>query len=42
MIDYALFWAKYANDTGGLVRFDNLHSSNPDFVQRLTLALHSE
>jgi hypothetical protein len=42
MTDYALFWAKYANDTGGFVRFDNLHSSNPDFVQSLTSALHSE
>ncbi len=41
MTDYALFWAKYANDTGGFVRFDNLHSSNPDFVQSLTKALHS-
>ena len=42
MTDYALFWAKYANDTGGFVRFDNLHSSDPDFVQALTVALHSE
>jgi hypothetical protein len=42
MIDYALFWAKYANDTGGFVRFDNLHSSDPDFVRALTHALHSE
>jgi Glycogen debranching enzyme, glucanotransferase domain len=42
MTEYALFWAKYANDTGGFVRFDNLHSSNPDFVQSLTSALHSE
>ena len=42
MTDYTLFWAKYANDTGGFVRFDNLHSSDPDFVQALTMALHSE
>lgn len=42
MTDYALFWAKYANDTGGFVRFDNLHSSDPDFVAALTAALHSE
>ncbi|HEX3008330.1 MAG TPA: hypothetical protein VHO90_12030, partial [Bacteroidales bacterium] len=42
MIDYALFWAKYANDTGGFVRFDNLHSSNPDFIQELTTTLHSK
>ena len=41
MIDYALFWAKYADDTGGFVRFDNLHSSNPDFVSALTSALHN-
>jgi glycosidase len=42
MTEYTLFWAKYANDTGGFVRFDNLHSSDPDFVQALTMALHSE
>ena len=42
MTDYTLFWAKYANDTGGFVRFDNLHSSNPDFVQSLTSTLHAE
>ncbi len=42
MIDYALFWAKYASDTGGFVRFDNLHSSDPDFVSSLTAALHQE
>jgi hypothetical protein len=42
MTDYTLFWAKYANDTGGFVRFDNLHSSNPEFVQSLTSKLHSE
>jgi hypothetical protein len=42
MTDYALFWANYANETGGFVRFDNLHSSDPDFVQALTKALHSE
>jgi hypothetical protein len=41
MIDYALFWAKYADDTGGFVRFDNLHSSDPDFVSALTTALHN-
>ena len=42
MIDYALFWANYASATGGLVRFDNLHSSDPEFVQALTGALHSK
>jgi hypothetical protein len=42
MTDYALFWAKYANDTGGFVRFDNLHSSNVDFVSSLTASLRRE
>jgi hypothetical protein len=42
MIDYTLFWAKYANDTGGFVRFDNLHSSNPDFIEVLTKKLHTK
>ncbi len=42
MTDYALFWAKYANDTAGFVRFDNLHSSDPEFVESLTMKLHSE
>ena len=40
--EYALFWAKYADDTGGLVRLDNLHGSDPRFVQALTSVLHSE
>jgi hypothetical protein len=42
MTDYTLFWAKYANDTGGFVRFDNLHSSDPDFIQSLSETLHAE
>lgn len=42
MTAYALFWAKYANDTGGFVRFDNLHGSDPNFIQEVTRALHSE
>lgn len=42
MTDYVLFWAKYANDTGGFIRFDNLHSSDPNFVGSMTKALHSE
>jgi hypothetical protein len=42
MIEYALFWAKYANDTSGFVRFDNLHSSDPAFVKAMTTALHRE
>ncbi|MCG8699540.1 MAG: alpha-amylase family glycosyl hydrolase, partial [Bacteroidales bacterium] len=42
MMDYALFWTKYANLTDGFVRFDNLHSSNPDFVEALTKKLHEK
>ena len=42
MIDYALFWAKYASETGGFVRFDNLHSSDAAFIQELSIALHAE
>ena len=42
MTEYALFWAKYANDTGGFVRFDNLHSSNHQFVEAVTRSLHTE
>lgn len=39
MIEYALFWGKYADATGGFVRFDNLHSGNPRFVEAVTRAL---
>lgn len=42
MIDYTLFWANYANETEGFIRFDNLHSSDPDFVKALTSALHAQ
>jgi glycogen debranching enzyme-like protein len=42
MTDYALFWAKYADYTGGFVRLDNLHGSDPEFIQALTEAMHSE
>ena len=42
MTDYALFWSAYADYTGGFVRFDNLHSSNPDFIETLTTTLHSK
>jgi len=41
MTDYTLFWAKYANYTGGFLRFDNLHSSDPNFVDAMTKALHN-
>lgn len=39
MKHYALFWSNYAAATGGLVRFDNLHSSNPAFLAELGPAL---
>ncbi len=42
MTEYALFWAKYANDTGGFVRLDNLHGSDPKFMKALSLTLRSE
>jgi starch synthase (maltosyl-transferring) len=42
MTAYALFWAKYADETGGFVRFDNLHSSNPEFISEVTRVLHSQ
>ncbi len=42
MTEYALFWARYADYTGGLVRFDNLHSSNPGFVEACARTLHAE
>ncbi len=42
MTEYALFWAKYAGETNGFVRFDNLHSSDKPFIDALTLAMHAE
>ncbi|HWE04131.1 MAG TPA: alpha-amylase family glycosyl hydrolase [Tepidisphaeraceae bacterium] len=42
MTEYALFWAKYANETNGYVRFDNLHSSDKAFVDSVSKALHTE
>jgi hypothetical protein len=42
MTQYALFWAKYASETNGFVRFDNLHSSDKRFVDALTLSLRAE
>lgn len=42
MTDYALFWAKYADYTGGFVRLDNLHGSDLEFMRVLTSALHEE
>ena len=42
MKSYALFWSNYAAYTGGMVRFDNLHSSNTDFVAELSATLRDE
>ncbi len=42
MTEYALFWANYANQTNGFVRFDNLHSSDKSFVDSLTKTLRKE
>jgi len=39
MKQYALFWANYAAYTGGMIRFDNLHSSDPHFIEELTHTL---
>lgn len=42
MTQYALFWSNYAAATGGIVRFDNLHSSNPGFLSELGPALRDQ
>jgi hypothetical protein len=42
MTEYALFWADYANQTNGFVRFDNLHSSDKPFVDALTITLQAQ
>lgn len=39
MTNYMLFWAKYANDTNGFIRLDNLHSSNTAFIKSLSETL---
>ncbi len=36
MKQYAAFWSHYAASTGGMVRFDNLHSSNAEFIADLS------
>ncbi len=41
MKQYALFWANYAAYTGGMVRFDNLHSGNRDFMAELIRTLRT-
>jgi len=42
MKEYALFWAHFASQTNGFLRFDNLHSSNAEFVEQLTITLQNE
>lgn len=42
MKQYALFWANYAAATGGMVRFDNLHSSHPGFVAELSTSVREQ
>jgi hypothetical protein len=42
MKQYAAFWSNYAAYTGGMVRFDNLHSSNTDFVADLSADLRQK
>jgi hypothetical protein len=39
MKQYALFWANYAAYTDGLIRLDNLHSSDPAFIGELIRTL---
>ncbi len=39
---YALFWSHYAAYTGGMVRFDNLHSSRGPFIAELSAALRQQ
>lgn len=42
MTEYALFWGKYADYTNGFVRFDNLHSSDKNFVYSVARALRND
>lgn len=42
MKQYALFWANYAAYTGGMVRFDNLHSSHGPFIAELSAAIRQQ
>ncbi len=42
MKEYALFWSNYAAYTGGMVRFDNLHSSYGPFIANLSGAIRKE
>lgn len=42
MTEYLLYWANYANYTGGMVRLDNLHSSCEAFVEQALIRLRRE
>ena len=39
MTAYALFWARYAYETDGLIRLDNLHSTHPAFLTHVLAEL---
>lgn len=39
---YALFWGGYAAATGGMIRLDNLHSTDPAFAMHVTQRLRRE
>jgi len=39
MKQYMMFWANYASHTGGMIRYDNLHSSHNVFIQEATHAI---
>lgn len=39
MISYALYWAEIANRTGGMIRLDNLHSTNFLFIEKALAAM---
>lgn len=42
MESYALFWGAYAAETGGMIRLDNLHSTDPAFAMHVTHKLRRE
>jgi starch synthase (maltosyl-transferring) len=42
MESYALFWGCYAAATGGMIRLDNLHSTDPAFAMHVTHRLRRE
>ncbi len=42
MKEYVLFWSHYANYTDGLIRFDNLHSTNRAFSVTIFKEVHEK